>query len=263
MYQSGQPQHYRMDGQGTQGAGKGNDHGFQAGGPTGPYLVGEVGQRTPQEQPSAPGSPTQQGPLFTPDQLTQIAQIFRMGIEPVVREMSTRLDGLQAQVTRVPEGTAALHGARPVDPFLSWGLSSGPSRFGEQPPTSPGPVFAEQGRAGGISSLRPSSPPRCGSPPGLNQRGDRNQDSDERDGRDIFSKSEKWSKDVVLVMYTFHLPLSIVGSNTDRHHTLRVPHLFKYLPTVVDVINPSTVQAPLTNQTFKNSQLATVVDSIV
>ena len=48
------------------------------------------------------------------NQLTQIAQIFRMGIEPVVREMSTRLDGLQAQVTRVPEGTAALHGARPA-----------------------------------------------------------------------------------------------------------------------------------------------------
>ena len=29
-------------------------------------------------------------------------------------------------------------------------------------------------------------------PQGLNQRGDRNQDSDERDGRGIFSKSEKW-----------------------------------------------------------------------
>ena len=54
-----------------------------------------------------------------------------MGIEPVVREMSTRLDGLQAQVTRVPEGTAALHGARPADASLSSGLSSGPSRFGE------------------------------------------------------------------------------------------------------------------------------------
>ena len=118
-------------------------------------------------KPSAPGSPTQQGPLFSPEQLTQLVQIFRMGIEPVVREMmSTRLDGLQAQVTRVPEGTAALHGARPADPSLSSGLSSGPSRFGEQPPTSPGPVFAEQGRAGGISSLRPSSPPpRGGSPP--------------------------------------------------------------------------------------------------
>ena len=48
-----------------------------------------------------PGSPGPQGPLFTSDQLTQIAQIFRMGIELVVREMSARLDSLQAQVTRV------------------------------------------------------------------------------------------------------------------------------------------------------------------
>ena len=47
---------------------------------------------THQEQPSMAGSPGPQGPLFTSDQLTQIAQIFRMGIEPVVREMSTRLD---------------------------------------------------------------------------------------------------------------------------------------------------------------------------
>eukprot|EP00435_Cladocopium_sp_Y103_P001252 s5823_g1.t1 len=50
-----------------------------------------------------------------------------------------RLDGLQAQLTPVPqEGTAALHGARPVpaDPSLSSDLSSGPSRFGEMPPTS-------------------------------------------------------------------------------------------------------------------------------
>ena len=78
--------------------------------------------------------------------LLQIAQIFRMGIEPVVREMSTILDGLQAQVTRVPEGTAALHGARPADASLSSGLSSGPSRFGEQPPTSPGPAFRPMGR---------------------------------------------------------------------------------------------------------------------
>ena len=83
---------------------KGYGKGFQAGGPTGPYPVGEVGPRslqpaspTHQEQPSMPGSPGPQGPLFTPDQLTQIAQIFRMGIETVVREMSTRLDGLQAQ----------------------------------------------------------------------------------------------------------------------------------------------------------------------
>ena len=106
--------------------------------------------------------------------------------------MITRLEGLQTQVTRVPQGTAALHGARPADPSLSSGFSSGPSRFGEQPPTSPGPVFAEQGRAGGISFLRPSSPPRGGSPPGLSQRGERNQDLEERNGRDIFSKSEKW-----------------------------------------------------------------------
>ena len=51
-------------------------------------------------------------------------------------------------------------------------------------PTGPGPVFAEQGRAGGISCLRPSSPPRGGSPPSLSQRGERNQDLEERDGRD-------------------------------------------------------------------------------
>ena len=141
---------------------------------------------------SMPGSPTQQGPLFTPDQLTQVSQIFRMGIEPVVRELNTRFEGLQAPVTRVPEGTATLHGARPADPSLSSGLSSGPSRFGEQPPMSPGPVFAERGQAGGISSLRQSSPPEGGSPPGLNQRRERNQDPEERDGRDIFSKSDKW-----------------------------------------------------------------------
>eukprot|EP00435_Cladocopium_sp_Y103_P041939 s1599_g11.t1 len=76
-----------------------------------------------------------------------------------------RLDGLQAQVTRVPpEGTAAAQG----------------------------PAFAEQGA--GISSLRQTqtSPPRGGSPPGLRRGGDRNQDSDEREGHDIFSKSEKW-----------------------------------------------------------------------
>ena len=75
-----------------------------------------------------------------------------MGIEPVVREMSTRLDGLQAQVTRVPEGTAALHGARPADASLSSGLSSGPSRFGEQPPTSPGPAFRPVGSPPGIGT---------------------------------------------------------------------------------------------------------------
>ena len=127
-----------------------------------------------------PGSPGPQGPLFTPDQLTQIAQIFRMGIEPVVREMSTRLDSLQAQVTRVPEGTAALHGARPADASLSSGLSSGPSRFGEQPPTSPGPAFRPVGSPPGIAQVTP-------------QRGERNPNQDdERDGRDIFSKSEKW-----------------------------------------------------------------------
>ena len=39
---------------------------FQAG-PTGPYPVGEAGQRTQLEQPRAPGNPTQQGPLFTPN----------------------------------------------------------------------------------------------------------------------------------------------------------------------------------------------------
>ena len=162
MSQSGQPQHFRMDGQGTQSGEKGYGKGFQAGGPTGPYPVGEVGPRSPQpaspthqEQPSMPGSPGPQGPLFTPDQLTQIAQIFRMGIEPVVREMSTRLDGLQAQVTRVPEGTAALHGARPADASLSSGLSSGPSRFGEQPPTSPGSAFRPVGSPPGIAQVTP------------------------------------------------------------------------------------------------------------
>ena len=187
MSQSGQPQHFRMDGQGTQSGEKGYGKGFQAGGPTGPYPVGEVGPGSPQpaspthqEQPSMPGSPGPQGPLFTPDQLTQIAQIFRMGIEPVVREMSTRLDSLQAQVTRVPEGTAALHGARPADASLSSGLSSGPSRFGEQPPTSPGPAFRPVGSPPGIAQVTP-------------QRGERNPNQDdERDGRDIFSKSEKW-----------------------------------------------------------------------
>ena len=187
MSQSGQPQHFRMDGQGTQSGEKGYGKGFQAGGPTGPYPVGEVGPGSPQpaspthhEQPSMPGSPGPQGPLFTPDQLTQIAQIFRMGIEPVVREMSTRLDGLQAQVTRVPEGTAALHGARPADASLSSGLSSGPSRFGEQPPTSPGPAFRPVGSPPGIAQVTP-------------QRGERNPNQDDdRDGRDIFSKSEKW-----------------------------------------------------------------------
>ena len=45
----------------TQGGEKGGGPGFQAGGPTGPYPVGEVGQRTPQEQLSIPRSPTQQG----------------------------------------------------------------------------------------------------------------------------------------------------------------------------------------------------------
>ena len=106
-----------------------------------------------------PGSLCPQGPLFTPDQLTQIAQIFRMGIEPVVREMSTRLDGLQAQVTRVPEGTAALHGARPADAdaSLSSCLSSGPSRFGEQPPTSPGPAFRPVGSPLGIAQVTPQT----------------------------------------------------------------------------------------------------------
>ena len=153
MSQQGSPQRFRMDGQGTQSGERVGTGSFQAGGPTGPYPVGEVGQGSQQGQPSVPGSPTQQGPLFTTDQLTQIAQIFRLGLEPVVRDLTVRLDGLQAQVTRVPqEGTAALHGARPVpaDPSLSSGLSSGPSRFGEMPPTSPGPVFAGQGQTAGI-----------------------------------------------------------------------------------------------------------------
>ena len=64
MSQSGQPQHFRMDGQGTQSGEKGYGKGFQAGGPTGPYPVGEVGPGSPQpaspthqEQPSMPGSP--------------------------------------------------------------------------------------------------------------------------------------------------------------------------------------------------------------
>ena len=42
MFQSGQPQHFRTDGQGTQSGEKGYGKGFQAGGPTGPYPVGEV-----------------------------------------------------------------------------------------------------------------------------------------------------------------------------------------------------------------------------
>ena len=57
MSQSGQPQHFRMDGQGTQSGEKGYGKGFQAGGPTGPYPVGEVGPRSPQ-----PASPTHQEP---------------------------------------------------------------------------------------------------------------------------------------------------------------------------------------------------------
>ena len=196
MSQHGTPQQFRMDGQGTQSGDKGQGRGFQAGGPTGPYPVGEVGGGSQQGQPSAPGSPTQQGPVFTTDQLTQIAQIFRLGLEPVVRDLTTRLDSLQAQVTRVPQGgTVAAAGARPVpvDPSLSSGLSSGPSRFGEMPPTSPGPAFAEQGQAAGISSVRQTqgSPPRAASPPGLPRGGER-RDDDEREGRDIFSKSEKW-----------------------------------------------------------------------
>ena len=40
MSQSGQPQHFRMDGQGTQSGEKGYGKGFQAGGPTGPYPIG-------------------------------------------------------------------------------------------------------------------------------------------------------------------------------------------------------------------------------
>ena len=43
-----------------------------------------------------------------------------------------------------------------------------------------------------VTPVRPSYPPRGGSPPGLPQRGERNQDSEERDGCDMFSKSEKW-----------------------------------------------------------------------
>ena len=196
MSQQGTPQQFRMDGQGAQSGDKGQGRGFQAGGPTGPYPVGEVGGGSQQGHPSAPGSPTQQGPVFTTDQLTQIAQIFRLGLEPVVRDLTTRLDSLQAQVTRVPQGgTVAAAGARPVlaDPSLSSGLSSEPSGFGEMPPTSPGPVFAEQGQAAGISSVRQTqgSPPRGASPPGL-PRGGKRRDDDEREGRDIFSKSEKW-----------------------------------------------------------------------
>ena len=42
MSQSGQPQHFRMDGQGIQSGEKGYGKGFQAGGLTGPYPVGEV-----------------------------------------------------------------------------------------------------------------------------------------------------------------------------------------------------------------------------
>ena len=183
MSQQGTPQQFRMDGQGTQSGDKGQGRGFQAGGPTGPYPVGEVGGGSQQGQPSAPGSPTQQGPVFTTDQLTQIAQIFRLGLEPVVRDLTTRLDSLQAQVTRVPQGgTVAAAGARPVpvDPSLSSGLSSGPSRFGEMPPTSPGPAFAEQGQAAGISSVRQTqgSPPRAASPPGLPRGGERRDDDE-------------------------------------------------------------------------------------
>eukprot|EP00435_Cladocopium_sp_Y103_P062537 s1579_g24.t1 len=121
--------------------------------------------------------------------------VFRqVGLDRILKlAKEVRKDNL---VTRVPqERTDALHGARPVpaDPSLSSGLSSGPSSFGEMPPTSRGPVFAEQGETAGISSVRQTqSPPRGGSPPGLPQGGERNQDSDEREGRDIFNKSEKW-----------------------------------------------------------------------
>ena len=58
---------------------------------------------------------TQQGSLFTTDQLTQIALIFRLALELVVRDLTTRPQSLQAQVTRVPQGgTAAAAGAKPV-----------------------------------------------------------------------------------------------------------------------------------------------------
>ena len=73
-----------------------------------------------------------------------------------------------------------MHGARPADASLSSGLSSGPSRFGEQPPTSPGPAFRPVRSPPGVAQVTP-------------QRGERNPNQDdERDGRDIFSKSEKW-----------------------------------------------------------------------
>ena len=62
--------------------GKGNGHGFQAGGLTGSYPVGEAGQRFTRAAQCTRKS-TQQGPLFSSEQLTQIAQIFRMGIKRV------------------------------------------------------------------------------------------------------------------------------------------------------------------------------------
>ena len=80
MSQQGLPQQFCMYGSGTESGEKGHGKGFQVGGPTGPYPLGEVGGGSQQEQPSAPGSPTQQGPVFTTDQLTQIAQIFRLDL---------------------------------------------------------------------------------------------------------------------------------------------------------------------------------------
>ena len=56
----------------------------------------------------------------------------------------------------------------------------GPSRFGEQPPTSPDLRSDLWGRRQVIAQVTP-------------QRGERNPNQDDdRDGRDIFSKSEKW-----------------------------------------------------------------------
>ena len=61
-------QQFRMDGQGAESGDKGQGKGFQ-----------------------------HARIVFTTDQWTPIAQIFRLGLEPVVRDLTTRLDSLQAQ----------------------------------------------------------------------------------------------------------------------------------------------------------------------
>ena len=147
------------------------------------------GATAPYPSQQAPASHVGASVEFTPEQVAQIGQIMRLGLEPVIQQINTRLDQLQLQqqtqmeAARVPVTPAAK--AR-TSPSIS---SSGLSGFGEMPQVSPGPSFPK------------NVPPPPPLPSRVNETtqavpnqelSEREREKDKEQVRDVFSKSDKW-----------------------------------------------------------------------